>query len=178
MTFLFEVIEKHMIFVIISFIKGGILMDESDIYLFPYTYDNINLIVGWNVMISPEGEVYKIYERGELQTGHDLFASTFVSIKYKKDINEVWKNFQKIHSDYSSILLAPKDILIDLFGFVNYEYNKGLELTGPDYNMAALRVTDKQVLVIDRLIELNKDSKRAIQSLLEEDCKENKLKLL
>lgn len=152
-------------------------MDETHIYLYPYQFKDINLLKGWNVMISPEGEIFKIYERTKLETGHDLFASTYFANKYKRDINEVWAKYQKTKPVFKSIGYSPKDILIHLFGFLNYEYFAQLEITGPKYNVAGLRVTDKQILIVEELIRLNKDSRKALETLIEEDCKEQKIVL-
>ena len=141
-------------------------MEETNVYVYPYNINNLENIKGWNVMISPEGEVYKIYERNELVSGHDLFAETYVLVKYNKDINEIWKKYQKINTQHQSINLAPKDILINLFGFVNYEFFTTLEITGPDFKYRGLSVTDKQVLVLEKLIELNKDKSTALSKVL------------
>ena len=125
-------------------------------------------------MISPEGEVFKIYERDEMKTAHDLFAATYFENKYNRDINDVWIKYKKLHPEYSGVGLGPKDILINFFGFVNYEFFDKLKITGPNYSMAGLRVTDKQILIVDELIRLNKDSREALTLLLQEDFKEQK----
>lgn len=149
-------------------------MDEQHIYLYPYTYENMNLITGWNVMISPEGEIYKIYERDDLVTGHDFFAERIIYTKYKKDYKKIWSDFQNKNPKFSSVNLGAKDILINFFGFVNYEYDANLDIKGPEYFYAGLKVTNKQILIVQKLILLNNDNKKVLSDFIKRDDKYSK----
>ena len=142
----------------------------SYVSLMPYNRDNVYKVKGWNGMISPEGDFYKIYEREEIDTGHDEFAEKYVSIKLNQDIYETYKKFQKNKPEFSDIKLAPKDILINLYGFVNYEYFNGkLLLKAPDFRYSGYRITDDQVKMLLQLQKINNDNFEELAQIFEYD---------
>lgn len=127
--------------------------------LMPYNVDNLYKVIGWNGMISPEGNFYKIYEREILSTGHDLFAEEYVYINYNQKIFEEYEKFCKSRPEFLKIKLAPKDILINLYGFVNYEYFNGKLILGiPDMKYKGLKITDRQIETLMKLKTLNNDN--------------------
>ena len=138
--------------------------------LMPYNVDKVYKVKGWNGMISPEGDFYKIYERDEIDTGHDEFAENYVYIILNQDIYEVYKKFQESRPEFSDIRLAPKDILINLYGFVNYEYFNGkLLLKAPDYRYKGLKITDSQVEMLLQLQKINNDKFEELAQIFEYD---------
>lgn len=142
----------------------------SYVSLMPYNVDNVYKVKGWNGMISPEGDFYKIYERECIDTGHDLFAEDYVSIKLNQDIYETYKKFQNNRSEFSEIKLAPKDILINLYGFVNYEYFNGkLLLKAPDFRYNGFKITNAQVKMLMQLQKINNDNFEELAQIFEYD---------
>ena len=138
--------------------------------LMPYNVDKVYKVKGWNGMISPEGDFYKIYERDEVDTGHDEFAENYVCIKLNQDIYETYKKFQNSRPEFNDIKLAPKDILINLYGFVNYEYfNDELLLKAPDFRYSGLKITDAQVKMLMQLQKINHDNFEDLAQIFEYD---------
>lgn len=111
----------------------------------------------WNVFISPEGMIYKISEFDSFSTGHDSFAYNHGKDVFRKDITKEYDKLRKIKPHLAN--LAPKDILINLYGYVSFE-QEVIMLPDPSYHNE--NVTDAQMLAILKLCKLNgiSDSKR------------------
>lgn len=139
-------------------------MEEVSVTVIPFSIDKLNKVKGYDGFIDPEGNFYKVCERDRLVAAHDHFAEVFVLFKYNDDINEKYKKFQKLKSKYSNIRLAPKDILINLYGFVNYEHiNSGyVEITPPEKEYLGFELTDAQFNTITELLVINKDKSESI----------------
>jgi hypothetical protein len=144
-------------------------MEEAHVTVIPYTIEKLNKVKGWDGLISPDGHFYKVCKRDTLVAAHDYFAEIFVSFKYNEDINEKYKKFQKIKSRYDNIRLAPKDILINLYGFVNYEHiNNGyVEITPPEKEYLGFQLTNAQFNTIAELIVINQDKSESVIKMYE-----------
>lgn len=127
--------------------------------LLPFKKENFDEIKGWDGFIDPNGLFYKVCERGEFVSEHDNFAECYVDMVLHEDIRKKYENFRKARKEYVNINLAPKDILVNLYGFVNYEASHGkLEITTPDKKFCGKELTDKQIESIAKLIYVNGDS--------------------
>ena len=139
-------------------------MEEVSVTVIPFSIDKLNKVKGYDGFIDPEGNFYKVCERDRLVAAHDHFAEVFVLFKYNDDINEKYKKFQKLKSKYSNIRLAPKDILINLYGFVNYEHINScyVEITPPEKEYSGLELTNAQFNTITELMIINKDKSESL----------------
>lgn len=153
-----------------KFDRRNKMFDEPHIYMMPYKFDDLHKVRGWNGMISPEGEFYKVYEfsaSGEV-TAHDYFAAFYASVHYKIDLKEEYEQLRIAKEKFRSINLCEKDILINLHGFVNYEFRvKNVEIKAPDPEYKGYRLTNNQMKVISRLNMINRFPDEALGQLFE-----------
>ena len=139
------------------FWEGGSNMSYS-VRLFAYNKENLWKVHYMDGMISPEGEFYVIAERGDLDTRHDDFAEGYLSIKKNIDVKKYYEEYKDMHPEFNSIRFSYKDVLIHLFGFVNYEYTNGhVEIEVPNPKYRKWHITDKQFELLEALRELNHD---------------------
>lgn len=143
---------------------------DVSVCIMPFKRHELDRVIGYDGLIGPDGEFYKVCKRDSMSAVHDAFAETLIFYHYEKDITAEYKKLQEQRPHLRGINLAPKDILINFNGFVNYEYaNNGPEITPPNPFYNGLELNDKQFLTIVELIKLNKDNLEAIRHLLDED---------
>ncbi len=140
---------------------------ETPVSVRPYNKDILHHVKGYDGLISPQGDFYKVCERDSMEAVHDAFAEIFVYFKHDQDINKVYEDFQEQKHQYKTIRLAPKDILINLYGFVNYEYDKHgmVEITPPDPRYNNHKLNDKQFLMLTHLVNLNGDKMESLDKI-------------
>jgi hypothetical protein len=142
-------------------------MENLDICVIPFKGEKLHKAKGYDGLISPEGEFFKVCKRDKLVAAHDYFAEMYMYYKHDIDINHSYRKFQALKPHYQHINLAPKDILINIYGYVNYEHIKNghVEITPPQKEYNNLELTDQQLLTIVELIELNSDNEESLTSL-------------
>lgn len=152
-------------------------MDDVSICIIPFKGERLKEVKGYDGLISPEGEFFKVCKRDELVAAHDYFAEMYMYYKHNIDINNAYRKFQELKTHFKNINLAPKDILINLYGYVNYEHiNNGIvEITPPKKEYNNLELTDKQLLTIVELMELNMDKQESLNYLFEKYYEEPKV---
>lgn len=150
-------------------------MDEDfSICLKGFTTNELQYVKGWDGFVSPEGLFYKVIERNRNTPAHDVFAEYLSTEILHTNIKEIQEKFIVNNDKIRNHKLSYKDIIIHVFGFVNYEYEyKALNLTGPDYYINRKKITNEQINTISKLIIINKDSNEAINFLFDDDRKSN-----
>lgn len=139
------------------FWEGGSNMSYS-VRLLAYNKENLWKVHYMDGMISPEGEFYVIAERGDLDTRQDDFAEGYLSIKKNINVKKYYEEYKDMHPEFNSIRFSYKDVLVHLFGFVNYEYTNGhVEIEVPNPKYRKWHITDKQFELLEALRELNHD---------------------
>lgn len=159
------------------------MMDDAPVYLMPYTFDKLITIKGWDGMISPDGDFFKVRRRGDMNSPHDIFADNYAWKFLGVNLKAKYKDFQKIKQEFSTIELSEKDILINLYGFVNYEkaktqvtyYSKHsnkhisnnyeVKIDVPQESFCGKNITNKQVLVLEQLLSINNDNYKDIEQI-------------
>ena len=141
-------------------------MEGVSLCIIPFKGDKLKKVVGWDGFIAPNGDFLKVCERDKLVAAHDYFAEEYMDIVHKKDIKKEYEEFQKTNPKFKNIRLGSKDILINLYGYVNFEYTNGtVEITPPNKDFKNLKLTDDQLLTALELIKLNGDSIDSLKSL-------------
>lgn len=139
--------------------------DDITISFMPYTIDNLQLIKGWNVLISPEGIVYKVYEFNKLITFHDEYSKMLMEHIYNINIKEKFMNLIQKNEKLKHMNLGAKDMVVNIEGFVNFEVKANkVEVTIPNYSYAGHKITNKQYLVLCELARINNLSRREIEN--------------
>ena len=142
-------------------------MDEAHVRLVPYIGRDLYKAKGWNGMISPEGEFYKIHEKNSLETGHDVWVESFLKIKRKTDIKEKLRLLALKNPKFAT--MNYKDAIVHVYGFINYEYSSsGVDIKPPKYNYTGKKVTIQQLETVKELLLLNKDRDDNIYQLFKE----------
>lgn len=118
------------------FWEGGSNMSYS-VRLLAYNKENLWKVHYMDGMISPEG---------------------YLSIKKNINVKKYYEEYKEMHPEFNSIRFSYKDVLIHLFGFVNYEYTNGhVEIEVPNPKYRKWHITDKQFELLEALRELNHD---------------------
>lgn len=146
-------------------------MDDKHICMIPYSKTNLDQIKGYDGFVSPEGYFYKVCKRDAMEDVHDYFAEAYVYVKYDEDINQVYEDFQTRKPDFKNIRLAPKDILINHYGWVNFEYYKNgmVEVTPPDPKYTNKKINDKQFVMLVDLVNLNGDKMESLHNVFDNE---------
>lgn len=150
-------------------------MEEKHICMIPFSKTNLDQIKGYDGFISPEGYFYKVCKRDAIDDIHDYFAEMYVYLKHDQDINKVYEEFQARKPDFRNIHLAPKDILINLYSWVNYEYYKSgmVEVTPPNPKYINKKINDKQFLMLVDLVNLNGDKMESLNKVFKSEYSVN-----
>ena len=145
--------------------------DDNTVSFVPYDKDNIDRAVGWDGFISPDGKFYKVSERTSYVSNHDHFAKEFSEQKLKKDMLVVYNEIIKNKPDLRAKNISYKDMLINIYGYVNYEATTGgnVEIGCPDPRYNGHSVTDKQVNMISELLTINNDNSHCIYQIFDDE---------
>lgn len=144
------------------------MYEEVTVSLIAYDNNNLELAKGYDGFVSPEGNFYKVCERGNMDAVHDFFAETFGSIVLDADVAEEFEKLKELKPELIDKNLLPKDILINLFGFVNYEFKcDGIKIEVPNPSYKGKKVTNKQISTILKLVSINNDNINSVGHLFD-----------
>ena len=133
--------------------------DEIAMSFIPYNIDEIEKVKGWNGFISPEGIFYKVYEMDKIATGHDKYARMLAKRLYNIDLIEKFEKLKRTNQKLANYNLGEKDLLINICGFVNYQkISSDIEIKIPDFSFNGKKLTNKQILTLEKLAKVNNQS--------------------
>lgn len=138
--------------------------------LVPYRGETLIKAKDHDGMISPEGEFYIVAERGDMDWMHDSFAEGYLYFKKHINVEKYYQEYLESHPQFARIRFSYKDVLIHLFGFVNYEYrNEVAEIDVPNPKYAGHRITDEQFYTLQNLVKINRDKEDVLMQALRYD---------
>lgn len=143
---------------------------DDDISITLTKYKDETLPSNYDGFIDPDGYFIKVCERSSLGGMHDEFALIYADVVYNKNLKKEYDKLREVKPALKNIMLGPKDILINLFGYVLYEHSMNrVILEGPKYYYNGQKVTNAQMETALKLLELNKDDLKAAYSLVNDD---------
>jgi hypothetical protein len=149
------------------------MFDEPTICLLPFTEKNLFYVKGWDGFIDPDGNFYKVIERGRHESPHEAFVESLMRHK-KIDIIAMFEEVKRNNPKVNNYHL--KDMLINVMGYVNYEHcgkYRGVELGCPNPIINNKKVTEKQIDMIVNLVKLNNDDYNILNQIFCYDNKHN-----
>lgn len=117
------------------------------------SYDDINLVKGYDLFIDPNGSVYKIKKtRNMIDVNHNKWAERFLILNNKISI---------IDLTYLKVDYSPVEIMVNYFGYVYYSHDNLLfqpiiKTPNPKYNKKM--VSEEQLDTLTNIMVINNEN--------------------
>lgn len=138
-----------------------------------YNLENdFDLIKNWKIFISPEGQILRVAPFDNLESNHDSYVFEYFKKVLKRDASQLLLFLKENHPKCNSYNYSYKDLMIDYFGYVDFENNviKNDFIIGkPDYEINKHKTTNQQIKVLLRLLSKYNANPDLIFQALEKD---------